>query len=318
MKKDTHKNSKIVMVTRLSSQYQNAQDKEIGNDIMTNAKTNLVAPLKREGGGAINIGITPKERDMIMPEILGLDTEDRGYIKEVQNYFKEYAIRLGTKPIKLEVGVEDDGRPLNSSDYLKYKVIQAIPQIANEDESPNALVHQYKIVYAKQTREKRAQETKNKMQAINEFNKLANQEYRKYLTLIGLEKNQPKAVNTLTDEEVLTNLFEQVSESPDVFLKVHNDKDAQDKYFIESLITHNILKRVGGVVMYENMNIGTMQKALGYLREPGNNETVLVWKVKLQELSTTYHEEFIDEEEKTEQEAAKPKRKTSRTTKSKK
>ena len=91
----------------------------------TNLPDHVYAEAKRKIGstfganGDINTGLSFGEQKKWLPGIIGVDSKDVNFQKEVKKYFQNLTILVENSGTKLEVGLDQDGDPINLMDYVK-------------------------------------------------------------------------------------------------------------------------------------------------------------------------------------------------------
>ena len=107
----------------------------------TNLPDHVYAEAKRKIGstfganGDINTGLSFGEQKKWLPGIIGVDSKDVNFQKEVKKYFQNLTILVENSGTKLEVGLDQDGDPINLMDYVRYKFACAHPYVAENEQA---------------------------------------------------------------------------------------------------------------------------------------------------------------------------------------
>ena len=75
-------------------------------------------------------GCTPKEEKELMQEILDVSPDHVDWPKHSKKFWADMTIPVGFTGVELEVGLHEDGTPINVIDYLKYKFATKHPHVA--------------------------------------------------------------------------------------------------------------------------------------------------------------------------------------------
>ena len=97
----------------------------------TNLPDDVYAESKRKIGsvftasGDIIRGLTFAEQKQYLPEIIGISPTDHEFGRACKDYYLNMTVEVPMGGLDLEVGLDDDGHPLNVIDYVKYKFVLA-------------------------------------------------------------------------------------------------------------------------------------------------------------------------------------------------
>lgn len=254
----------------------------------TNIPANLYEESKKkigsyfsEHGGTVGTGLTIEEEKKFMPRILGVAPTDITYNKQVQEYFANMTIDVPATGVNLEVGLDSDGEPLNLNDYIKWKFVQACPEVARSQEEMNSMKHLYFLYDPKLKLEADYEKLRNKKDAYKEFIKLSVNENKLLAVMAVCGIEAPSKLDTKTRELTMEKF---VTENPGRFMEVLADSNLEMKAFILDCIRTGILQRIGTAILNGDQRLGgTMEEAIEKLKDKTESETLTVLKARLQE-----------------------------------
>ena len=106
----------------------------------TNLPEEVYSEAKRKIGstfsmnGDTNTGLTFGEQKKYLPGVIGIDSSDVNFQKEVRKYFQDMSLTIENTGTKLEVGTDENGDPNNLLDYIRYKFALAHPYVAKDEQ----------------------------------------------------------------------------------------------------------------------------------------------------------------------------------------
>ena len=101
----------------------------------TNLPDHVYAEAKRKIGstfgpnGDLNTGLSFGEQKKFLPGIIGVDSKDVNFQKEVKKYFQNLTILVENTGTKLEIGLDQEGDPTNLMDYVRTNLRVLIPML---------------------------------------------------------------------------------------------------------------------------------------------------------------------------------------------
>lgn len=234
-----------------------------GFNLLPKCKDTVVARQDRSG---YITGLT-KEEEKELEEAIFLAP---GTLSRFSEYWQDYAVFLTEKGLMLDTE--------SPKDLIDYKLLLMSEKVAN---SVNEQVHfpkaRYVIYDILEDAKKENEFNKIKKKAFAEFNKLSIPEMKNILKLFG------NSVDNSTDEIVENTLMNIVETKPSEFLKTANVEDFSIRLLIEELLHKNILRKVGTRYEYGQDVLGhTLDKAIEFLKDPLNQELVIVLKENLE------------------------------------
>jgi hypothetical protein len=255
----------------------------------SNIPANLYEESKKKIGsyftptGDIGSGLTIEEERKYMPRILGITASDVTYHKLVKEYFANLTVEVLAAGTSLEVGLDEEGEPLNLNDWLKYKFCAKNPEVAPDEASSGSVKYMFFIHDATAKLEADFEQLKGKKDAYKEFIKLSANEDK--LTMVmnvcGIDSSK-------MDEKTRELQMEKfVVDNPAKFIAILKDPNLEHKAFIENCVRHSVLRRVGTSILNGDERLGgTIDEAIEYFKDKTHSETVTVLKARLSEFKS--------------------------------
>lgn len=210
-------------------------------------------------------GLSRKEQELLMPNIVGAEVTDKEFRNKVQEYFKNINSKIPPDGLRLEVGLErDDSKPVASDNmplkvdqYIRYRHALGHPGVGKD--SNEAEMYQHKMFYIED-------ETANAI-AASKLNNKEDEARRSYFRVIETEERMDQMLivlgtfpNQLTvdDKKIklkeLSSIDEDDSEETnlerlDRFIQVAASKTLQIQSEILDMIRCSVLERVGTKIL---------------------------------------------------------------------
>ncbi len=241
-------------------------------------------------------GLSFEEQRLLLPELLGIESTDKDFRRTVNRFFDELVTSVPKEGLKLQIGLEDDSRPLgegnmplNIMDFIKYRHIRGHRDVAlSGSEAQKTFGKRFYI-----------HDPESVSQGAISLNKLEDDAmvvYMKYkddaiktdqiLTMLGVNirylKHDDKILKLkeLSQKNHKFNDMEQ-KDAFDRFIKISQDKDLEYKYLIQEMIGAQYLKRVGNNILYteSGKTVGVnMEDAVLYFKNPKNSRELNMMK----------------------------------------
>ena len=251
----------------------------------TNLPTEVYNESKRKlgsvftAGGDIIRGLTFAEQKQYLPEILGVSPADPEFSRKCREYYLNLTVDVPMGGLDLEIGLDEDGHPLNVLDYIKYKFACAHPFVVqDESEITGSKRVQY---YISDTRKELAEASANlviRKDAYKEFIKISDNENRMNMVLHVYGAN-PK---TMTKDEKELTLEELQEDNPIYFLDICKDKNLELTALINEALSAEALRRVGNSILDGDITLGnSMEEAVLFLKDKANSNVLTAVKAKL-------------------------------------
>lgn len=255
----------------------------------TNLPDEVYAESKRKIGsvytasGDIIRGLTFAEQKQYLPEIIGISPADSEFSRQSREYYLNFTVEVPIGGVDLEIGVDEEGHPLNVLDYIRYKFVLAHPHVANneEDLTGSQRIKYYVSDNRKELAQAKADLTVRKS-AFKEFMKLTGSEERMNMVLHVYGYNPSK----MTVDEKELQLEELQEDSPEYFIDICTDKNLEMTALINQLLSLEALRKVGNSILDGDITLGdSMEEAVLFLKDKKNSNVLTALKAKLKAFS---------------------------------
>lgn len=251
----------------------------------TNLPTEIYNESKRKlgsvftAGGDIIRGLTFAEQKQYLPEILGISPNDPEFSRKCREYYLNLNIDVPMGGLDLEVGLDDEGYPLNILDYIKYKFALAHPFVVEDEEAMGGSKRiQYYISDGRKELKEASANLVVRKDAYKEYIKLSDNEDRMNMVLL-VYGYDPK---TMTKDEKDLQLEELQEDNPLYFLDICKDKNLELTALINEALSAEALRRVGNSILDGDITLGdSMEAAVLFLKDKKNSNVLTAIKAKL-------------------------------------
>lgn len=249
--------SKIILIHRKLSQAQMAHTDADVRDWFNQA-FKAISPYWI--GKVTGTGLSPTEQKLLMPYLHGVEADDKDFRKKTEKYFDEILTKVPPKGLKLEIGLEDDNKPLgednlplNITEYVAYRHAIKFPQLAlSEDEAERSPLKHFFIVDPDHVTSTGLKINELEDQAVACYFKYKDDEIKvdQILTLLGTNiKVMTHSAKVLKLKEVSRKNDNQgEQEQQDTlkrFIEICEDQDIAMKYLLQELVGAQIIEKVG-------------------------------------------------------------------------
>lgn len=247
------------------------------DDIYTEAKRRIGSVFT--GSGDIIRGLTFAEQKKLLPEILGIGPEDPSFSFNCKQFYLNLTVEVPMGGVDLEIGVDDEGHPLNIMDFVKYKFAKAHPYVVDEEaDLSSSKKHQYYISDSRKELKEAKLGLDIRKTAYKEYIKLSDSEDRmdQVLFVYGYKPQQLKA------EEKELQLEELLDDNPQYFLDVVKDRNLEMVALVNQCLSTEVLRKVGNTILDGDVSLGdTMEEAVVFLKDKKNSNVLTSIKAKL-------------------------------------
>jgi len=229
-------------------------------------------------------GFDPEDEKKYMQEVLDVSPDHGDWPKHSKQFWADLTIPVGFTGVELEIGKDDNGKPLSIMDYIKYNFALRHPHVALTKEEMNK--DYSKRFYIQDL----SREDKVKNNSI-QFKKDADKEFIK-------ASSNPKSMkrilrlmsdvnpDRMTSEQIENALYEIKNTSPKKFIRVAIDKNLELKAEIEEMVSAGVLRKIGNQVIFIDEVLGdTIDDAVVHLKDKKNSGKLTILRAKLKELS---------------------------------
>jgi hypothetical protein len=243
-------------------------------------------------------GLSFEEQRFLLPELLGIEHTDKDFRRTVNKFFDELVTSVPKEGLKLQIGLEDDSRPLasdnmpiNIMDYIRFRHLRGHRDVAmNESEAAKTFGKRFYIVDPEAVSSSATSLNTLEDKTIVVYMKFKDDRIKtdQILTMLGVNiKNMRPEEKVLKLKELSQknnklNDYEQ-KEAFERFLAVAEDKDLEYKYLIQEMIGTQYLKRVGNNILYteSGKKVGdNLDDAVLYFKNPKNSRELNLMKAE--------------------------------------
>lgn len=288
-----HPNSRFVTVRRATNFMERAQGKD-AVDYFGEAKVSVGSYWESKNSTKVATGITFKEQDLLMPYLINMESDERGFRLAVEQFFHDIDTKVPSDTgTKLQIGLEEDNDkpvskanlPISISDFIKWRHMLNHPKVAmNKEESEGNSLKEFYIHDPESVQKKKLNKSKEEDSAI-----------QKYLAI----KAEPLKVDMLllllgTDPRTLEKdagvhsdrLKEYAVKTPEQFITMAGQDNFETRYLIEFLVKTEVLRKLGAKYQDAETKVivgHDLEEAISFFTDPNNDQEVISYKARLQE-----------------------------------
>lgn len=231
-------------------------------------------------------GLSREEERKYLPQIIGIDPDERSFRKEAQDYWASFSIEVPMSGVVLEVGTDENGEPLNLEDWVAYQWAKKHKSVAeSQEEMEGNIVKDFYIYDGERETIRENIKVQAKKKAYRKFIQMSDDKDVLEYAVRLLTNSNP---SNMTKEQMENILSTVVDESPDRFLTVAGDKHLKTKASIMEMVSLGVLRKIGNQFLFMDQTIGnTLDEAVAYLTNPKNSGEVTQMKSQLEEARKT-------------------------------
>lgn len=247
------------------------------DDVYTESKRKIGSVFTKSGD--IIRGLTFAEQKQYLPEIIGISPNDAEFTRACKDYYLNLTVEVPSGGLDLEIGVDEEGHPLNVLDWVKYKFVLAHPHVANDEEAlSGSKMLRYYISDSRRELQQASADLVVRKQSYKEFIKLTDNEDRMNMVLHVYGFNPGK----LTKDEKELQLEELQEDNPEYFLEVCADKNLEMVSLINQALSLEALRKVGNSILDADIVLGdSMEEAVLFLKDKKNSNVLTALKAKM-------------------------------------
>jgi hypothetical protein len=240
--------------------------------------------------GAQRTGLTLEEVTRFMPEVLSLSTTDPGFRKAVSDYFYDLTVEVSDEGRKLEIGVTEDGTPLNLMDWIMYKFSIANPYVAENIEELHRDSRKLFYLHDRSLEiTKKAAGNKEKAKAFKLLQETLNNPKKVITVLRVMGTNPSRVVYGLTEDKhedaLAVKLQELHDADPAAFMSAASNPHLDTVALIEQAISAEVIQKIGNAYYYKEEQIGSdLREATAMLEDKLNSGMVTQIKAQIKAL----------------------------------
>jgi hypothetical protein len=251
----------------------------------------------------VGTGLSRHEKNILMPEVLDMDRDERGYKEAVNNYFHEFFHKIPAGGLLLRIGLKnpkkelsEDNLPLSVTDYMVWKHALEHPQVATnlEEAESNPIVRFWiEDKEAELNAKVRVSDLEDKASMLYLQHKSDVTKVDQVLTLLGVDTRKLNPEETILRFKSVSTKRDSLDEDSQVemleaFISACEDKDLEIKYLILELIGAQILEKAGSNILITETGelIGEdMRDAVLFLNNKKNSKILNTLQARNKEFS---------------------------------
>ena len=229
-------------------------------------------------------GFTPEEEKKYMLGILDVSPDHNDWPKHSKQFWAELTIPIGFTGVELEIGMDDNDKPLSIMDYIKYRFALKHPHVAmTKEEMDGDFNKRFYIQDLARADKLKNNEIQLKKDADKEFIKVSSSEKSMTRVLRLMSNTNP---DRLTRDQIENSLYEFKNSNPKKFVRIATDKNLELKAEIEEMVSAGVLRKIGNQVIFIDETIGdTVDDAVVHLKDKKNSGKLTILRAKLKELA---------------------------------
>ena len=217
--------------------------------------------------------------------MLDVDPAHMEWPKHTKKFWSEFTIPVGFEGVELEVGLTDDGHPVDITDFIKYNFALKHPHVALTEEEMNASSQKRFYIHDAARKDmQRNNDIQIKKDADKAFIKVSSDEKKMRHVFRLLGSLNP---DTLTREQVENMLYDIKEKSPKKFIKISQDKHLELKAEIETMVSAGVLRKIGNQIIFIDEVLGeTLDDTVIHLNDKKNSGKLTTLRAKLKTLAS--------------------------------
>jgi hypothetical protein len=304
--------SKIVYVRRVTKDDGKAKDRLPGQNLDDHSDK-IGSGFQ---GSSVLRGLTFVEEKRFLENIIGISSQSQDWEKKTKEYWSNISknVPAGTG-LELEVGLRYDkqedydydqnlelnnngiiieckGTPINISDYILWRYCLVYSRVANtpEDKNKSPKIDFYLFSKDKEIHDKKINlNTKRKANQLY-YKNIADRNWVNFMITVLVAKDKSPTrktvaeVSNMSDDEKDILLDQYVSENPELFMIIGEDKNLEVKSFVELCVASGKLTRIPNtdtITMEGNTLGNSISEVVSYLLNPKYAETYQTLKAQL-------------------------------------
>ena len=229
-------------------------------------------------------GFTLEEEKEYMQEVLDVTPDHVDWPKHSKQFWAELSIPVGFTGVELDISTDENGKPVNIMDYIKYRFALKHPHVAlTKEEMDLDFSKRFYIHDLIRDDKVKNNQIQFKKDADKEFIKVSSNSKSMKRILRLMSNTNP---DRMTSEQIENTLYEIKNTSPKKFVRIARDKNLELKSEIEELVSAGVLRKIGNQVIFIDEVLGdTVEDAVVHLKDKRNSGKLTILRAKLKELS---------------------------------
>ena len=229
-------------------------------------------------------GFDPEDEKKYLNGILDVTPEHVDWPKHSKLFWADLTIPVGFTGVELEIGKDDDGKPLQIMDYIKYSFALRHPHVAlTKGEMDRDNNKRFYIQDLSRDDKVKNNEIQFKKDADKEFIK-ASSNIKTMKRILRLMSNTNP--DRMSGEQIENALYEVKNSEPKKFARIAKDKNLELKAEIEEMVSAGVLRKIGNQIIFIDEVLGdTTDDTVIHLKDKKNSGKLTILRAKLKELS---------------------------------
>lgn len=252
-------------------------------DLYNEGKRILASVWDRGTRDILRADLSKEEEEKILAPVLGRSRDDLQFQEVARRFWADIRINIESgEGTMLEIGLNDDGVPINRKDYLIYKYCLRHPFVAKSKEElqPDNIFY---IDNKEESIKKQYNLTQERKKAQKAYLQITKEEAMdNVIRLMGTFTKDYYNPDKMSSEEKEILLEKLSVEHPSKFYEVAQDKNLEIKSFIEKCVTDGHLSKDRNSYFFGDEMIGeSIDQAIGYLTNENNTKTYNALRARL-------------------------------------
>jgi hypothetical protein len=249
----------------------------------TNLPDGIYVDAKRKIGSVFNKngqlvkGLSLEEEKKLLPNILGMSSNDPNWSNSVRRFYAEMTIDIPQNGVELDISLNEEGDPFHPMDFVKFRFAALHPHVS-ESEDSNVTNTRYYFFDPRKDEEQKVIETRKRKDADKALILVCDDEKQMDLIL----KAYGKSVQGLSKDQKELKLEDFVDEDPAEFIRVSEDKDLETIALVKECLDLDVLRKSGNTYLYGDEILGEDQEqTIRHLKLKRNSGMLQDIKAKL-------------------------------------
>ena len=229
-------------------------------------------------------GFDYEDEKKYLKGILDVDPDNQSWPKYAKEFWTNMTIKVGFEGVKLEIGKDDNGEPLQIMDFIQYNFAVRHPHVALDKEEMNrSFQKRFYIQDMGKADQKRNATIQVKKDADKEFIKISSDKKKMAWVLRLMSNTNP---DIMSREQIENSLYDLKEKQPSKFLKIAKDKHLSLKAEIEEMVSAGVLRKIGNQIIFIDEILGdTLNDTVLHLKDKKNSGKLTILRAKLKELA---------------------------------
>jgi len=229
-------------------------------------------------------GFTSSEEKQYMQGILDVSPEHVDWPKHSKNFWAELTIPVGFTGVELEIGKDENEKPLQIMDWIKYNFALKHPHVSlTKEDMDSDYSKRFYIQDLSRDDKIKNNQIQIKKDADKEFIKISSNINSMKRVLRLLSNNNP---DRMTADQIENSLYELKNSNPKKFVRIATDKNLELRAEIEEMVSAGVLRKIGNQVIFIDEVLGdTTEDTIIHLKDKKNSGKLTILRAKLKELS---------------------------------